>query len=400
MQIEKFHIYVCQIPFRFTLQHALHESSSVLSLFVKVHCDNGVVGFGEAVPRHYVTKETIASEFSGIKQAAILFVQQTYKDEAELMRAIREIKPFGAGQAALELALLDAGGKYFHKTIPQLLGRPVVRDSIKYSGGILHGSLLKVVKFALMMKKWGFSDIKVKVGLAHDFLVLLLTRLILGRSVHLRIDANGGWQPKEAINKIRKMKKWFRIEAAEQPTGLINEVDNALKLKEVSDAVDIPVMADESIGTMESARYLAKNKCCDMFNIRISKHGGILQALAIYDIAKAHGIGCQLGAHIGESGVLAAAGQNFASMVEDLRYAEGGGGGDWLFPEPIINENLMPGKEGKARIVTGEGLGITVNETVLKKYSLQIETVDVSTVREYNVVCQLLPKLYQEPITT
>ncbi|MDP3970086.1 MAG: enolase C-terminal domain-like protein [bacterium] len=393
MRIVKFEIYVCEIPFKFPLKHALAENKLVLSLFVKAYCENGVVGFGETVPRYYVTQETIASEFSGIKQAAVLLVNTDFETVADLITALKQIRPFGAGQSGLELALLDAGGKYFKKTIPEMLGRKVYRTELEYSGAVMNGSLKRAVKFAFMMKKWGFKKVKVKVGLDHDMSVLKISRFILGKNVRLRIDTNGVWDPEVAIKKINAMQQRFNIEAAEQPSGLIRDPKNADKLKQVTDAVSVPVMADESLSTIESAEYLAENKCCDIFNIRISKHGGLLNALTIYDIAKEHGIGIQVGSQVGESGVLTAAGQIFASMVTEVMFAEGGGG-RYLFPHPVIKEDLTPGTDGMTKLVSGPGLGITVDEDVLKQYTLQTEVVDMETIKEYQFVCGLLPKLY------
>jgi muconate cycloisomerase len=396
MQIRHFDIFVCEIPFRFSLKHALAEHNRVLSLFVKVTCADGTVGFGETVPRHYVTQETIASEYSGIQQAAVLFVGQELVSPSALVLALQGILPFGAGQTALELALLDAGSKSFGLEIPQLLGRPVVRDTLTYSGVVMNGSLRRAWRFARLMKQWGFPEVKVKLGLGHERLVMRLARAVLGPDVQLRVDANGIWEPAEAIEQIAWLQQKYQIESIEQPTGLTRQPDHQQRLKQVTDAVTVPVVADESLSTVESALELAQSHSCDRFHIRVSKHGGLLNALKIADIAADYGIECQLGAQVGESEVLAAAGQQFARLVPNLVHAEGGGGGKWLFPKPFVKEDLGPGPRGETRLVTGLGLGVTVDEATLAEYTLQKDRVDMATVREYQKVCRLLPELYEK----
>jgi len=68
----------------------------------------------------------------------------------------------------------------------------------------------------------------------------------------------------------------------------------------------IPVMADESLVTLEQARQLIDLGACDHFNIRLSKNGGITASLAIAKLAHEAGIKIQVGAQVGETGILSA----------------------------------------------------------------------------------------------
>ena len=64
-------------------------------------------------------------------------------------------------------------------------------------------------------------------------------------------------------------------------------------------------------------------KTADLFNVRISKCGGILASLRIIALAQRSGLGVQLGCHPGETALLSAAGRHVASRVAGLRYVEG-----------------------------------------------------------------------------
>src|SRR5690606_22528882 len=87
---------------------------------------------------------------------------------------------------------------------------------------------------------------------------------------------------------------------------------------------DLCLMADESVTTLATARRLIRTQACRRFNLKVSKHGGLFNTLAIYRLAREHGIGCQLGAHFGETSILTAAGILFAALAGPLEALEGG----------------------------------------------------------------------------
>ena len=153
---------------------------------------------------------------------------------------------------------------------------------------------------------------KIKVGddLERDLRSLELLRRVLGQDVDLRVDANCAWTPAEAVEAIERMGV-HRIAAVEQPVAG-EDVDG---LRSVSDAVSVPVIADESLRTVEEARRLAETKACGAFNIRVSKCGGLLDSMRIARIADEAGIFCVVGAQVGESGILSAAGRHAAAAI-------------------------------------------------------------------------------------
>ena len=126
-------------------------------------------------------------------------------------------------------------------------------------------------------------------------------------------------------------------------------------------------MADESLCDIEDAKKLVDRKACDMFNIRISKCGGLLDSLKIAKFATQAGISYQLGCQVGETGILSAAGRHFASCVNGVKYLEGSYA-KFLLVEDIVLEKLCFGYGGFARPLKGVGLGVTVDEGILDKY--------------------------------
>src|SRR6185436_14971175 len=113
---------------------------------------------------------------------------------------------------------------------------------------------------------------------------------------------------------------------------------------------------------------LIEMKAADYFNIRLSKCGGIAGSLAVAKLAEDAGIKIQVGAQVGETGILSAAGRTFAAHLPALAFAEGSFG-TWLLAEDLTFENLAFGMGGRAPLLKTRGLSITVNEAALERFT-------------------------------
>jgi muconate cycloisomerase len=158
----------------------------------------------------------------------------------------------------------------------------------------------------------------------------------------------------------------YRISAVEQPVAK----DDYPGLKTVKDAVDVPIIADESLRSVENARQLADGRMVDMFNVRISKCGGMLAAREIARIAEAAGLMCQLGPHPGEGPLLTAAGRHVAGATPNLRYCEADIF-DILRKQDISRQSLRPRRGGVAPLLPGPGLGVEIDERKLEAYVVE-----------------------------
>jgi L-Ala-D/L-Glu epimerase len=125
---------------------------------------------------------------------------------------------------------------------------------------------------------------------------------------------------------------------------------------------------DESLVTVEQARRLIEDVACDLFNVRVSKCGGIAGSLAVARLAQEAGVKIQVGAQVGETGILSAAGRAFAAHVPALAFAEGSFG-TWLLAEDVTFENVAFGYGGRAPLLNTRGLSVTVNEQTLERFA-------------------------------
>ena len=129
-------------------------------------------------------------------------------------------------------------------------------------------------------------------------------------------------------------------------------------------------MLDESLTSMRDAEGAIAARTCDLFNIRLSKCGGFLASLQLAATAQAAGLGYQLGCHPGESGILSAAGRHWACSVASIRYLEGSYD-RYLFRRLLTNEDLTFGYGGRAAAIQRPGLGVSVNEAVLRDQTVE-----------------------------
>jgi muconate cycloisomerase len=127
----------------------------------------------------------------------------------------------------------------------------------------------------------------------------------------------------------------------------------------------------------EDARRLADAGACHLFNVRVSKCGGLINSARVREIGLRAGIGCMLGAQVGETALLSAAGRHFGTRCEDVRFFEGSYG-KLLLEEDIGVQDLTVGREGAGAALDGPGIGVDVDEEKLARFVTARETVRAS----------------------
>src|SRR3990172_6448612 len=117
MKVAGIDVFAVRLPFRLAFGHSLASRSSSDNLIARVRLDDGTVGFGEGVPRQYVTGETIEGATSAVlSHYAPRFLNLDVSDLRQVIASLsghfEELgltdRPGGASWCALELAMLDA----------------------------------------------------------------------------------------------------------------------------------------------------------------------------------------------------------------------------------------------------------------------------------------------------
>jgi muconate cycloisomerase len=381
MALRKIDLFHVDLPLRTKISHASHERTASDSLVVRVTLDDGTHGYGEGVPRPYVTGETIASTFAAL---STFDFGSHFGNPADFVAVVRRLEdltlpgnasdPRGmadnAARCALELAVLDAFGRRFGRSVGEAvriaevpgLQRTLRPARVRYSGAITAASGLREWYSAWKMWLYGFSQVKVKVGVdGQDDLKRLRTlRRVVGKRVDLRLDANEAWAAGELVERVRPLLV-YAPSVLEQPVSHV-EVDS---LADLRGRIGMPVMLDESLCGYPDAVRAIERRTTDFVNVRLSKCGGIIPTLRIIGLAQRSGVGVQLGCHPGESGLLSAAGRHVASNVRGLRYVEGSYDGH-ILARNLTVDDLTFGYGGWAPALLGHGLGVRVDERLLE----------------------------------
>jgi L-alanine-DL-glutamate epimerase-like enolase superfamily enzyme len=365
MIVRKVDIWHLKLEFLSPIRHnlATHEGSE--NIVIKVSTDGGATGYGEGIPRAFVTGELLPGslvflqevlgpavlkmEFASPREVLVI-LEEWYRDLAAANHP--------AAFCALETALLDAAGHTWKIPVTDLIG-PKLRDQITYSAVVPLASERQMAHFFNLVKMNQMQFLKLKVGTKLDLKFLELAREKLGWEVDIRVDANAAWTASEAIQRIKEMSP-YQISAVEQPVA---KADFA-GLKAVSAAVDLPIIADESLCTEADAQRLIDLKACRIFNLRLSKCGGLGRAARIRRLAEEAGISCQLGCHVGETSILSAAGRHFALCSPNLVYVEGSFAPFLLSRDPV-RQSVAFEFAGLAHELPGPGLGIEVLDRTL-----------------------------------
>jgi muconate cycloisomerase len=385
-RLELLHI---DVPLKRPIRHASHERTGSDNLVVRLTLDDGTVGHGEGVPRPYVTGETIESTFAALSSLdlpRLLGRPADFPAAVEVVAGLRipetESDPRGmagnAARCALELALLDAFGRKFGRplgdAVPQLAPAAHLRPApgaVRYSGAITAESRRKERISAIKMRIYGFSQVKVKVGVAgqDDAARLRALRRILGSRMDIRIDANEAWPADGLVERVRPLLP-SRPSALEQPVPHA-EVG---RLAELRPRLGIPVMLDESLCGLPDAERAIRDDLADILNVRLSKCGGVVPSLRIMALASRAGKGVQLGCHPGETAILSAAGRHVAANLRGIRYLEGSYDRHVLLGN-VIRGDITFGYGGRAAPLAGPGLGIEVDPAALEALTVRRQQV-------------------------
>ncbi len=373
VKIEEVALYVVEIPFKEAFKHSLAERRVARNVIVAIRSSEGFVGYGEALPREYVTGESIESVLDSLEQFWVpsLWDQDWEKSEDvepflagwhDLIKNKYNINPDNSPSArcSIELSLLDILGKFFKVNASSLIGMKTSRDKMFYSGVLSSDSLIKMKKKALLMRLFNFQQIKLKVGSDDDLDRVKKARSILGAKRDLRVDANGAWSLEEAREKIKQFQP-YGVSAIEQPLSK-NDIKGYSELTQKS---PIPIIADESFCCLEDAKLLFESKGCDILNIRLSKCGGLYLAHQAAQFASQVKLGIQLGCQVGETAILSSAGRIFAQCHPEIKYLEGSYE-RFLLKQDIAKKRVRFHYGGKAKPILGPGLGIEIDSNLVE----------------------------------
>jgi len=370
-------IYRTALPMR-GFKHAATSRDVAEAVVVRVQFDDGAEGWGETLPREYVTGETIDSVVEDLQN--VIWPMWAGRDieadeiPGEIAPAFHRGRCINAAICAFDIACIR---RFFDHvdTIPTdvltgIGGRSRARKQVdvRVSGVVGADKTRKVARKIRLMRWIGLEHFKLKftgddrqdarnLQVAHR----RLRGAISHGHVTLRVDVNGAWDIESTPRRIAALKPW-EVVAVEQPVYC-----SVAELVALSRKCVLPLIADESLLTIDDAHTLLAEPERIWWNIRLAKNGGLMGAMKLARLAAENGVTFVLGCMVGESGILSAAQRRLLQLGPGPRFVEGNYG-KWLLKDDLTRPSLHFGYGGRLRPLQGEGLGVHVDQGKLAQF--------------------------------
>lgn len=383
MKIKRLIIRECDIPLRVGFRQSTNERTRSNGIIVEINTENEIIGYGECLPRDYVTGETQVTVIEHIDALSEILLNTQFETISDIKKWLdhytaklnSEFIHASCSRCALELSLLDAFGKEIGLSLSKMIGIQKIRP-IQYSGVVAGKDQSLNERIIDFLYQLNISKIKIKIGwdLNRDLKLIDTVRSRFGPDVEIRVDINGAWSLNEAIKNITVLSQ-AGVKNFEQPLqpkerdhyiDLVNEIPSK-----------ISIWTDESVCNLKGAKWFINNKAAHGINLKISKNGGLFNCMEIASYAHENGFKLQLGSQVGETSLLAAAGYLLAVKEDNFIFHEGAFG-SYLMEFDITENEYLFGPEGrlhKPSILDIPGLGVKINPNAvenlkpLKRYS-------------------------------
>ncbi|MFJ5789717.1 dipeptide epimerase [Lysinibacillus sp. NPDC093197] len=351
MKIKNIVVRKVEAPLIVPFKTALRTVHSIQNIAVYVHTEDGHIGIGEAAPTAVITGETLGSITHAIEhyiKPAILGMN--IEEMASIMERLdKSLYQNTSAKAAVDMALYDLHAQHYKTPLYKLLGG--YRKELITDITISVNNTKEMIKDSLAAVERGFQILKIKVGKdpATDAKRVLAIRDAVGDAITLRVDANQGWTPKQAVRIISALEDAdANIELVEQPV----HYDDLVGMQYVTANTITNILADESVFSAKDAFTIIERRAADLINIKLMKTGGIFQAQKICNIAEANGIPCMIGCML-ETKISVSAAAHFAASQKNITMVDLDG------PSLCMNDPIAGGPIfNNDRITMTDAIGI------------------------------------------
>jgi muconate cycloisomerase len=362
------------IPFSTPFQIATARESSrdfLEVLILRLHTDQGIVGIGETQAwRRQGSAELLANLMYSIKTRfePLLIGRSPFDINAIMHDLNATLYNSLYAQAAIGDALYDLVGKTLNVPVHALLGGKC-RDRVRVGAVLsMKPSVAELVEAAQAFHDRGFRHFGLKIGIdpVADLANAQALREAFGDGIVLRVDANAMMNFDAAVTLLRKLEP-FDIDVAEQPIA-IWDVEG---LAALARAVNMPIMADESVSTDHSLLDIIKQRAATVVQTKTAKNGGIHYIRRLWHLAEAAGMRIYPGNHPSTSVATSAVAHMCAASPTPVMEGVFAVGISGALADDIV-ENPIRTIDGEVPVPDGPGLGVTLDEEKLAKYRVEI----------------------------
>jgi D-galactarolactone cycloisomerase len=362
----------------FALQHRLKKAigpSTILypfrdALIIKITTDSGLVGWGETADVGG-TRGIIENHLKGVLLG---------KNPLEHRKLWRELwgPNFGDGRAVggVDIAIQDLRGKALGLSIADLYGGRVRDKAFAYASSMNYTEGIdpedQFPEEAARLVARGFRALKARTGRftpKRDLAVLAKVRDAVGPDIRLQTDGNGGLTFAQAVPFAKELER-LGFYFFEEP--LPQRAPQYPGYKELAAAIDIPLAGGEGLDSRLNAKDLMTQHAFDIIQPDATLCGGIGECLAVAELAALFGILCH--PHCWGGALAIAATMQVIACIPNFTW---GHSSDQPMLELDVYENPFRDEltsfefkvtDGYITLPTGPGLGIEIDEDVIRKY--------------------------------
>ena len=338
----------------------------------------GLVGWGEARPINPFVAETAAAMFTNIRDyyAPLLIGRDAMQIEANLRACEARLPPNPATLATIDMALHDVVGRALGVPVHTLLGG-ACRDEIPLEWSVsLDDEQVMVSEALRAVEQHAVEYVCIKIGPLErkelDIRVASAIQKALGPKVRLGVDANTCY---DVPNAVRFANRFDDIGLAyfEQPVPRGSLAD----MRSIRDRVTVPIMADESVWTLDDAMRVVAHGAADVLAVKWYKCGGLRRCRDVAVIAEAAGLKANCAGTANGSYIEAIAAAHLCVTIPNHAF-----GAEFILGLPSVNEHPIianrpiDAKNGRCNLPPGPGFGFEVDRKAIAKYALEHLVID------------------------
>ena len=329
----------------------------------KMTDEAGNVGLGESYVWWPETGTSPNQIIEVIRQALARYVlgESPFSVENICRRMDNNVARSEAAKGLLDMACYDLMGKARGLPACEIMGGKAA--DIPMSALIPLMDPDGMVSLAKMFVDQGYRSLRLKLGhdVEEDVAIMRAIRSEFAKQVRIRVDYNQAYSPQEAVRAIQSVEP-YAIDVAEQPVVAADFVGMAYVQKRVK----TPLMAHEGCFSLNDIVTLAELGGIGAVGINTERPGGITSALKAMDFATQHSMGIII--HNQSAGISSAVLIHLAAARQAAL-----GHAIELFGYVMLEDDLLTSPidytGGIARVPSGAGWGITLDEAALDKYA-------------------------------
>jgi len=363
MKLESITLYHLRMPLQSHFETSFGRIYDRECILFEVFSE-GLVGYGECVADRNpgYAYETVGTSQHILQDFIIpTILGADILDAAALQTQLRHIKGHQMVKAGVEMALWDLLGKRDGRPLVELLGG--VRDRVEVGVSVgLQDSPQELVQKVEAYLRDGYTRVKLKIKPGRDVEDVQAVRQAFP-DLRLQVDANSAYSLATASALLPLDD--LDLLLIEQPLA----EDDLWDHRTLQTWFKTPLCLDESITAPRHARQALEMESCRIINIKPGRVGGLSQGIAIHDLCQAQGTpvwhGGMLETGVGRAANLALAALPNFKLPGDISATER------YYAEDITTERFVLNSDSTIDVPREPGLGVTINQTTLKRYTLE-----------------------------